>query len=86
MLYEVITSYLVLPRENEPDITIPYVFVSTSYKGVSPADIETSITVEIEKKLKGLDGVKKIQSVSSRITSYNVCYTKLLRLPKWYNC
>ncbi len=26
--------YSVLPRENEPDITIPNVFVSTSYKGV----------------------------------------------------
>jgi multidrug efflux pump subunit AcrB len=61
-------SYLVLPRENEPDITVPYVFVSTSYKGVSPTDIETSITIEIEKKLKGLDGVKKIQSVSSRMS------------------
>ena len=36
--------YSVLPRESEPDITIPYVFVSTSYKGVSPSDIETSIT------------------------------------------
>ncbi len=66
-------SYLVLPRENEPDITIPYVFVSTSYKGVSPADIETSITIEIEKKLKGLDGVKKIQSVSSEgLSSINI--------------
>ena len=26
-------SYLVLPRESDPDITIPYVFVSTSYRG-----------------------------------------------------
>jgi multidrug efflux pump len=66
-------SYLVLPRENEPDITIPYVFVSTSYKGVSPTDIETAITIEIEKKLKGLDGVKKIQSVSSEgLSSINI--------------
>ena len=66
-------SYLVLPRENEPDITIPYVFVSTNYKGVSPTDIETSITIEIEKKLKGLDGVKKIQSVSSEgLSSINI--------------
>jgi multidrug efflux pump subunit AcrB len=68
-----IYSYMVLPRENEPDITIPYVFVSTSYKGVSPTDIETSITIEIEKKLKGLDGVKKIQSVSSEgLSSINI--------------
>ncbi|MFC1844416.1 efflux RND transporter permease subunit [Thermodesulfobacteriota bacterium] len=66
-------SYLVLPRENEPDITIPYVFVSTSYKGVTPTDIETSITIEIEKKLKGIDGVKKIQSVSSEgLSSINI--------------
>ncbi|RJQ49916.1 MAG: efflux RND transporter permease subunit [Nitrospiraceae bacterium] len=57
--------YKVLPRESEPDITIPYVFISTPYKGVSPSDIETSITVPIEKKLKGLEGVKKVHSISS---------------------
>jgi len=60
-----IYCYSILPRESEPDITIPNVFVSTSYKGVSSSDIETSITIKIEKKLKGLDRVKKIQSVSS---------------------
>jgi multidrug efflux pump subunit AcrB len=57
--------YMSLPRENEPDITIPNVFVSTDYKGVASEDIETSITIPIEKKLKGIDGVKKLQSVSS---------------------
>jgi len=65
--------YNVLPRESDPDITIPNVFVTTSYRGVSPADMETSITIEIEKKLKGLDGVKKIQSVSSEgLSSINI--------------
>jgi multidrug efflux pump subunit AcrB len=57
--------YQALPRESEPDITIPNVFISTEYKGVSSADIETAITIEIEKKLKGLEGLKKIESVSS---------------------
>ncbi len=60
-----IYSYISLPRESEPDITIPYVFISTSYKGVSSSDIETSITIEIEKKLKGIEGVKKISSISA---------------------
>ena len=46
-------SYNTLPRENAPDIKIPYVFVSTSYKGVSSKDIETLISIPIEKKLKG---------------------------------
>ena len=68
--------YLVLPRESDPDITIPNVFVSTSYKGVSSVDMETSVTIEIEKKLKGLDGLKKIQSVSSEgLSSISVEFT-----------
>ncbi|MBU1344325.1 MAG: efflux RND transporter permease subunit [Proteobacteria bacterium] len=61
-----IYSYKALPRESEPDITIPYVFVQTEYRGVSASDIETSITIKIEKKLKGLDKVKNISSVSSQ--------------------
>ncbi len=61
-----IYSYRELPRENEPDITIPYVFVQTDYRGVSASDIETGITIKIEKKLKGLDKVKNISSVSSQ--------------------
>jgi CzcA family heavy metal efflux pump len=58
-------SYLILPREAEPDISIPHIFVSTAYRGVAPGDIENSITIEIENKLKSLDGVKNVKSVSS---------------------
>ena len=49
-----VTSYLGLPRESDPDITIPNVFVSTSYRGVSSADMETSVTMEIEKRVDNL--------------------------------
>ena len=58
-------AYNELPREDEPDITIPYVFVSTTYKGVASSDIETAVTIPIEKKLKGLEGIKSIKSVSA---------------------
>ena len=58
-------SYCVLPRESSPDVKVPYVFVSTTYRGVSPDDIESSITVKIEEKLKGLKNVKSIKSSSS---------------------
>ncbi|MCP3872722.1 MAG: efflux RND transporter permease subunit [Desulfobacteraceae bacterium] len=59
-------SYFALPRENSPDITIPVVLVQTDYRGVSASDIETSITIKVEKKLKSLDKVKNISSVSSQ--------------------
>ena len=37
----------------------------TNYAGVAPEDIESAITIPIEKKLKGLEGVKKIESSST---------------------
>ena len=52
-------SYLTLPRESTPDITIPVVLVLTNHEGVAPADIETLITRPIERKLKGLKEDRK---------------------------
>ena len=56
--------YFILPRESSPDIPIPYVFISTSYSGGSPEDIEKLITTPIEEKLKGISGIKEIKSIS----------------------
>ncbi|BCA80242.1 efflux RND transporter permease subunit [Desulfuromonas sp. AOP6] len=64
-----LTSYLTLPRESTPDITVPYVLVQTIYEGVAPADIETLITLPIERKLKGLKNVEEIRSVSAEGSS-----------------
>ncbi|MFH1745525.1 MAG: efflux RND transporter permease subunit [Planctomycetota bacterium] len=62
-------SYITLPRESTPDIPIPYIVVSTTYEGVSPEDIESSITLKIETELAGLKGVKEITSSSMEGTS-----------------
>ncbi|MDO3380062.1 efflux RND transporter permease subunit [Geoalkalibacter halelectricus] len=62
-------SYLVLPRESAPDITIPVVLVVTNHEGVAPEDIETLITLPLERKLKGLKDVEKMRSVSSEGSS-----------------
>jgi multidrug efflux pump len=57
--------YVTLPRESFPDITIPYVFVTTTYEGVAPQDMEELITIPIERKLKGLSDVEEIRSTSA---------------------
>jgi CzcA family heavy metal efflux pump len=56
--------YVTLPRESFPDITIPYIFVTTTYEGVAPEDMEKLITIPIERKLKGLSDVEEIRSTS----------------------
>ena len=58
-------SYLSLPREASPDIPIPHIMVHTVYEGVSPEDMETSVTMKIEKELNGIRGTKEIRSSSA---------------------
>jgi len=69
-------SYISLPREAFPDIPIPYILISTSYEGVSPEDIETTVTMKIEKELNGIRGVKEIRSSSAEgLSMINVEFT-----------
>ncbi|MEK7794947.1 MAG: efflux RND transporter permease subunit [Candidatus Hydrogenedentota bacterium] len=57
-------AYFTLPREAMPEITIPYVIVMSMYPGVSPTDMETLVTMPIERQLMGLAGVEKLSSTS----------------------
>jgi len=58
-------SYITLPREAAPDVPIPIVLVSTTYEGVSPEDVESAVTMKIEKELTGLKGLKEVTSTSA---------------------
>ncbi|MBT3294457.1 MAG: efflux RND transporter permease subunit [Verrucomicrobia bacterium] len=58
-------SYMRLPREAMPDITIPHVFVTAVYEGTAPTEIEKLITIPLEKQLNDVEGVKHIKSVSA---------------------
>ncbi len=60
-----IYSYNVLPLEDNPEVIIPIIIVTTIYEGVAPSDMESLVTIPIERKLTGLSGVKSIESSSS---------------------
>ena len=60
-----VISYITLPREASPDVPVPLVLVTTTYEGVSPEDVESSVTMKIEKELAGLKGLKEIRSTSA---------------------
>ncbi|AFM05359.1 cation/multidrug efflux pump [Bernardetia litoralis DSM 6794] len=59
-----IFSYIIMPKEQYPEIVMAKVYVQTIYPGNSPVDIENLITRPIEKELKSLKGVKDISSTS----------------------
>lgn len=53
-----------LKRETMPDIAIPYVIVTTIYPGAAPADVREQVTDDIEKSLRGVEGLKRVQTTS----------------------
>ena len=59
-------SYITLGKEKFPDIVIPRIIVSVVYPGTSPADMENLVTRQVEKQLKSVNGVKKINSTSNQ--------------------
>ncbi|MFZ9847050.1 MAG: efflux RND transporter permease subunit [Flavobacteriales bacterium] len=59
-----IIAYNALPKEKFPDIVLPQISVVTVYPGAAPKNVENLVTKPIEKKLKGVTGVKKITSNS----------------------
>lgn len=65
-----IFSYVTLPKEASPSITIPFVFVSTAYIGVSPEDIENLVTQKIENEVRALTDIKNITSISQESFSF----------------
>jgi len=57
-------NYYFIPKEQFPQVIIPYIVVNTAYPGTSPEDIENLVTRPIEKQLKSISDVKKITSNS----------------------
>lgn len=59
------SAYMRLPREGAPDITIPYVFLTSIYEGTAPSEMEKLVTIPLEKQFNDLENVKEITSTSA---------------------
>jgi multidrug efflux pump len=57
-------SYVSIPKEAEPDIQIPIIYVSMTYQGISPEDSERLLLRPMESKLKSIVGIKKMTSTA----------------------
>ncbi|MEQ3653492.1 MAG: efflux RND transporter permease subunit [Glaciecola sp.] len=66
MLVLMVTSaYVTIPKESEPDIAIPIVYVSVSYEGIAPEDAERLLARPLEKELQSIEGLKEIRSIGA---------------------
>ena len=58
-------AYSTLPKEGEPDIEIPALFVSVQFPGISASDSETLLVKPMETELSDLDGLKKMTGTAA---------------------
>ena len=59
-----VTAWQSLVRENFPDLEIPIAMITTQWDGASPEQIEKEITKYIEEEVRGLKGLKRLDSGS----------------------
>ena len=59
-----IYKYISLPKESDPDISLPVIYISLSNEGISPKDSERLLIKPFERELKNIEGVKKISSTA----------------------
>ncbi|RVA57142.1 efflux RND transporter permease subunit, partial [Mesorhizobium sp. M7A.F.Ca.CA.004.09.1.2] len=57
-------AYQATPKEAEPDVPIPMMYVSLIYQGISPEDSERLLLRPMESKLKSLKGLKEMRSAA----------------------
>ncbi|MBC6496747.1 MAG: efflux RND transporter permease subunit [Alphaproteobacteria bacterium GM7ARS4] len=59
-----LVTFQTIPREAEPDITIPTIYVSVNHFGISPEDAERLLVRPMEQELNSIEGIKEMRSSS----------------------
>jgi len=66
MLAAGIFTYITIPKEADPDIDVPFFYVSIVQEGISPEDAQRLLIKPMETHLRGMDGLKEFTGVASQ--------------------
>ena len=55
-------AYIDIPKEADPDIDIPLIYILLQHDGISPEDSERLLLQPLESSLRGIEGVKEMRS------------------------
>ncbi|MCK7549633.1 efflux RND transporter permease subunit [Marinobacter koreensis] len=60
-----IAAFNTIPKEANPDVTIPMIYVSMTLEGISPEDAERLLVRPMEQELRSLESVKEMRATAS---------------------
>ncbi len=55
-----IYTYITIPKEAEPDIEIPVIYVQMTHDGISPEDAERLLVRPMEQEIRTVEGIKEM--------------------------
>ncbi len=58
-------SYVSIPKEAEPDIVIPQMYVNIIHEGISPEDAERLLVRPMETELRSLEGLDELRATAA---------------------
>jgi len=58
------SAYITIPKESEPDVAIPNIYVSMTHEGISPLDAERLLVRPMEQELQTIEGLKEMTSTA----------------------
>ena len=59
-----VVAFITIPKESDPDINIPIIYVSLNHDGISPEDSERLLVRPVETELRSIEGVKEMRSTA----------------------
>src|SRR6266849_7464034 len=59
-----LVAYVTIPKEAEPDVRVPIIYVQLSQRGISPEDSERLLLRPVETQLKSVARVKEMRSTA----------------------
>ncbi|SDF42349.1 multidrug efflux pump [Limimonas halophila] len=59
-------AYVSIPKEAEPDVTIPTIHVSILHEGISPEDAERLLIRPMEQELQGIEGLDELSAQAAQ--------------------
>ena len=57
-------AYVTIPKEAEPDVKVPIIYVQLTQRGISPEDAERLLVRPVETQLKSVSNVKEMRSTA----------------------
>ena len=59
-----VLSAITLKKDIFPEVDFDVITIKTSYPGTTPEDVEKLVTIEVERKIKEVDGIEELNAMS----------------------